>query len=114
MSIAGVPNDLFRATPHLAQSLDLNQQDAVVAFKHPGCSAGTIQVAQTEGASGTWVVTVEQSNDNTNWVARTPAQTYSASGVGAEITLTTTFTRVRVSTPQGAEARALVSMSARI
>ena len=83
MSIAGIPDDLFRATPAFGQMLDLDAAGAFVVFKHPGCSAGTIQIAQTEGASGTWVVTVEQSNDNNNWVARSPALTYSAAGVGA-------------------------------
>ena len=107
-------DDLFRAVPTFGLPIDLNNDGATVQFKQEGCSTGTIQIAQTDGASGTWVLTVEQSNDGTNWVARSPSLTYSSSGVQTGITLVTTYTRLRVSTPQGAAANATVSMSARI
>lgn len=107
-------NTLFRAVPLGSVAIDLNRSDDEVVYQHDGCSVGYVQVAaKGSGASGTWVLTVERSNDGDTWEALASPTTYSAFGFQAELALNHRFTRVRVSTPQGAASDAVVTMFAR-
>lgn len=103
---------MFRAVPLGTTSIDLNSAEEVV-FEHAGCSTGTVQIARKSGATGTWVVTVERSNDGSTFVALDTPTTYNTFGVQAALSLDTRFTRVRVTTPQGADADAVITMFAR-
>jgi len=104
---------MFRAVPLSRTLIDLNKPSDAVVFRHLGCTEGTIQISRVTGPSGTWRLDVERSNDGSTFEAMPSSTQYNSAGIQNAITLTTEYTRVRVTTPQGADATAVISMYAR-
>ncbi|MEM9165751.1 MAG: hypothetical protein AAGB48_01870 [Planctomycetota bacterium] len=78
-----------------------------------GFSSGSIQVVVTSGAFSSGVLTVERSNDNTEWFAMATATTISSAGI-TSFDIDTNYIRVRVTTANGAAGQVRVSSNGRL